>query len=135
MTNKWKSPTGDAGMRRTISMTILAMFMLPEIAIATFHKKDASDQFLGMEGWAIAAVTHVDGSFHGCKFNQAIAFSNGLVLKCISGDLYGPLLGESHPSAVIFFKTGEHKGKKMYNIRVLIGNKMYNMAPIIGESL
>ena len=123
-------------MNRANSMALATLVSLssPSSTIATFHEKDASDQFLGMEGWTIAAVTHVNGSFHGCKFDQAIAFTNGLVLKCVSGDVFGTLIGETSPSAVIFVKSDKHEGKTVYRVKALIGNKMYDMFPKFGDS-
>ena len=124
---------------RNISVTMriisaVVLFSLSSSVVATFHEEDASDQFRGMEGWTVTAVTHVDGSFHGCKFNQAIAFTNGLVLKCGFGDVLGTLGSDISPSAVIFVKPDEHEGKTIYRIKALIGNNMYDMVPKFGDS-
>ena len=85
-------------------------------------------EFRGMEGWVIAAVTQVDGSFSGCEYDRAIAFINGMVFKC-SEYKHDFSLSSFSPGAVIFVKTTEYEGKEVYEIKVLIGAHVYGMAP------
>ena len=85
-------------------------------------------EFRGMEGWAIAAVTQVDGSFSGCEYNRAIAFINGMVFKC-SEYKRDFSLSSFSPGAVIFVNAMEYEGREVYEIKVLIGGHVYDMAP------
>ena len=85
-------------------------------------------EFRGMEGWVIAAVTRVNGSFSGCEYDRAIAFINGMVFKC-SGYKRDFSLSSFNPGAVIFVKATEYEGKEIYEIKVLIGGHVYGMAP------
>ena len=86
---------------------------------------DAADEFSGMAGWTILAVTRVDGEFEGCDFNKKIEFVNGMVLECST---YGYTYSYS-PSAVIFVKVGEYNDLEFYMIKALIDDEMYDMAP------
>ena len=68
-----------------VAIKVLGIWMLLWTETTQSFSHDEMEwwsEFRGMEGWVIAAVTQVDGSFSGCEYDRAIAFINGMVFKC-----------------------------------------------------
>src|SRR5689334_1788541 len=100
---------------------LAALFLVPRFALAI----DASD-FSGLEGWTVAAVTHVDDEFEGCDFDRRIRFSNGWALTCSTYSYSYSYM----PEAVIFLKSFKHQNRNYWAVKVLIEDEFYDMLPI-----
>ena len=104
----------------------IVIFLL-SILWPTATMSDMADNFRGMEGWTVAAVTQVDGEFEGCDFDKKITFLNGMILECATYDYFYAFM----PTAVIFVNVTTYNQSEYYRVKVLVNDEIMDMLPIL----
>ncbi|ORM62035.1 hypothetical protein [Mixta calida] len=81
-----------------------------------------AENFSGLEGYTVTAVTRVDGDFEGCEYDKKIKLLNGWVLSC---QTYHYHYAYSPSVAVLTKDAGQG-----YIIKAIIDDDIYDMEPI-----
>ncbi len=79
-----------------------------------------------LEGWTIAKVGNIRGSFEGCNYDRLIELDDGTILRCSSyGYQYGYM-----PEAVVFTKADTLGGQLVISVRMMVESEVYDMQPV-----
>lgn len=92
------------------------------LTAASAHALNADD-FNGLEGYSIAAVTKVDGDFEGCEYDRTLKLQNGWILTCQSYNYH-----YAYSPTVVVLARDIGRG---FSVKAVIDDEMYDMGPIL----
>lgn len=118
--------------RLTRSIILLSLFFLFMIFPST-ALSDCIDELDDLVGYTIVDSKTItgwydddekeEGSFNGCSHGRAIRFSDGTRLICAE---YGYMYAY-RPTAIILAREILFKGKKLYDIKMMVEDEIYDM--------
>jgi hypothetical protein len=77
-------------------------------------------------GYTLVSEKRIDGDFEGCDFDKKIIFMDGTYLTCATYSYTYSYM----PTAYIYAKHLEYKGKVFADIKMVVGDRVYDMYPI-----
>lgn len=98
-------------------------------------KADVTYELENMTGWTIRGSKTIiaskepsrqkENQFNGCRGNTTIYFDGGYSAKCISVNIAIEIM----PTAIIFSKDSEYKGKPLTLWKMLVNDTIYDIYP------
>jgi len=109
------------------SMHVLWAVLPFLISAAPCRVADCSRTLRRMEGWTIAKVGAIKGTFNGCEFDRLVELQDGTVLRCAAyGYQYAYM-----PDAVVFTKGTSIGDSRMVMVKLMVEDEIYDMSPIL----
>ncbi|KFI23725.1 hypothetical protein [Nitrosococcus oceani] len=114
-------------MKKILLIILSVIFVMPTYAMLN------NFQLRQMIGWTIIASKTIEGhitedgkrsdDFEGCDFDMQIVFTDGKAVTCTG---YGYQYAY-RPTAIIFAKSVEYKGKNLTMMKMLVQGQFYDV--------